>query len=97
MALACRLVSLCPLVCRLQSGESVCAQLLVGADGGNSWVRQAAGIGVSASDYEQSAIVCNVRTERSHEDTAWQRFLGTGPLAFLPLAAHECSIARSAT
>lgn len=59
--------------------------LLVGADGGRSWVRQQADISVNTRDYQQSAVVANVTTEHSHQHTAWQRFLPTGPLAFLPL------------
>ncbi|MDH3715951.1 MAG: UbiH/UbiF/VisC/COQ6 family ubiquinone biosynthesis hydroxylase [Gammaproteobacteria bacterium] len=82
--------------CRLQAGGSVQARLLVGADGNDSWVRQAGGIAVSSTDYAQRAIVCNVGTEHPHEATAWQRFLRTGPLALLPLTAHECSIVWSA-
>lgn len=82
--------------CELDDGETFHAQLLIGADGSRSWVREAAGITAEASDYGQRAIVCNVRTERPHESTAWQRFLPSGPLAFLPLAPHTCSIVWSA-
>ncbi len=70
----------------LGSGETLSAQLLIGADGARSFVRGQAGIGHSVvRDYDQKAIVCVVRTQHSHEYTAWQRFLSTGPLAFLPL------------
>ncbi|MDT8383696.1 MAG: UbiH/UbiF/VisC/COQ6 family ubiquinone biosynthesis hydroxylase [Gammaproteobacteria bacterium] len=70
---------------QLADGSALSAELLVGADGGQSWVRQQAGIAVSSRDYQQTAIVATVRTERSHQHTAWQRFLPSGPLAFLPL------------
>lgn len=70
---------------QLADGTALSAELLVGADGGQSWVRQQAGIAVSSRDYQQTAIVTTVRTERPHRHTAWQRFLPTGPLAFLPL------------
>lgn len=85
-------------VVNLESGTSFDAALLVGADGARSQVRQAAGIGHSVvRDYGQKAIVCVARTERSHEYTAWQRFLNTGPLAFLPLPdVHHSSIVWSA-
>lgn len=71
-------------------------KLIVGADGGNSWVRQQAGIEVSVDDYEQTAVVANVKTECPHQNTAWQRFLPTGPLAFLPLTDNQSSNNHSA-
>ena len=71
------------------------ARLIVGADGALSPVRQLAGMHVVTGSYEQTAIVANVATERPHEHTAWQRFLGTGTLALLPLASGECSIVWS--
>src|SRR5262245_65053407 len=43
----------------------------------------------------RSAIVAMVSTTRAHERTAWQRFLGDGTLAFLPLADGRSSIVRS--
>lgn len=82
---------------RLDDGRWLEAALLVGADGRESRVRQLAGIGVDAHDYRQQAIVCVVETERPHQATAWQRFLPTGPLAFLPLRRGRCSIVWSTT
>jgi 2-octaprenylphenol hydroxylase len=40
--------------------------------------------------------VAHVRTAKPHCNTAWQRFLGTGPLAFLPLPDGRSSIVWSA-
>jgi 2-octaprenylphenol hydroxylase len=71
-------------------------RLLVGADGARSSVRQSIGLAAETSSYRQTAIVANVRTELPHERTAWQRFLRTGTLAFLPLAAGCSSIVWSA-
>ena len=79
----------------LASGRMLQAHLLVGADGAQSQIRTQAGIQVSQQDYEQQAIVAVVATERSHEETAWQRFLPTGPLAFLPLRDGRSSIVWS--
>ncbi len=76
----------------LENGKTISAQLLVGADGANSQVRELAGIDVKRDDYGQSGLVAVVKTEKSHEFTAWQRFQSTGPLAFLPLADGSSSI-----
>ena len=72
------------------------ARLVVGADGAQSALRAAAGLSVETRAYGQTAIVANVATERSHEATAWQRFMRDGTLAFLPLADGTCSIVWSA-
>ena len=69
----------------LDDGTTLEARLLVAADGGNSKVRQLAGFESRHWSYEQKAVVATVHTERSHQNTAWQRFGPQGPLAFLPL------------
>jgi len=79
----------------LEDGLRLRAQLIVGADGGGSKVRQLAGITTAGRDYHQQALVTTVRTEHPHADTAWQRFLPSGPLAFLPLADGQCAIVWS--
>ncbi|MCF7977598.1 MAG: UbiH/UbiF/VisC/COQ6 family ubiquinone biosynthesis hydroxylase [Chromatiaceae bacterium] len=81
---------------RLADQRRLSAELVVGADGRASFVREALGIGLDAADYGQRAIVANVEVAHWHRETAWQRFLPTGPLAFLPLADGRCSIVWSA-
>ncbi|GMQ88105.1 MAG: 2-octaprenyl-3-methyl-6-methoxy-1,4-benzoquinol hydroxylase [Gammaproteobacteria bacterium] len=81
----------------LQDGRTLSAKLLVGADGKHSKVRDYADIHARVSDYGQQALVAVVTTERAHAETAWQRFLPTGPLAFLPLVDGRSSIVWSAT
>ena len=81
---------------RLQSGEEIGAMLVVGADGGSSWVREQLDIGVHIHEYHQQGIVCRVSTGQPHRETAWQRFLPTGPVAVLPLADGTSSIVWSA-
>jgi 2-octaprenylphenol hydroxylase len=71
------------------------ARLLIGADGAHSRVRELAGLSVMHTDYGQSALVAMVSTARPHRHTAWQRFLGDGTLAFLPLSDGRCSIVWS--
>lgn len=77
-------------------GQSINAALLVGADGAHSKVREAAGIAIDQSAYEQKGVVSVVKSTLHHKDTAWQRFLPSGPLAFLPLSDGRCSIVWSA-
>ena len=79
----------------LADGREFRAALVVGADGAESPVRAQAGIGVRGWDYEQRAVVAHLRPERGHRDTAWQRFLDTGPLALLPLADGRVSLVWS--
>lgn len=69
----------------LESGTVISAKLLVGADGGRSTVRNLAEIAYSEKSYQQMGLVALIETEHSHENTAWQRFLSTGPLALLPV------------
>lgn len=76
---------------QLGCGEQVEAQLIIAADGANSRLRQWAGIPTREWDYQHHAIVCTVKTEKPHQATAWQRFLDTGPLAFLPLQSDQKS------
>ncbi len=79
----------------LSSGKKIQATLLVGADGVNSNVRQAASIQRVKQSYQQQALVCNVVTHESHQNTAWQCFMPSGPLAFLPLYNGQSSIVWS--
>jgi 2-octaprenyl-6-methoxyphenol hydroxylase len=65
---------------------TVQARLVVAADGAQSVVREAAGIGASSWDYEQHALVTNVFTQRFHDHVAYERFTKAGPLALLPMS-----------
>lgn len=77
---------------RLADGRELSGRLLVAADGGLSRVRQAAGIGVTSWDYQQHALVISVETAYGQQDITWQRFVPTGPQAFLPLSGNHGSI-----
>lgn len=79
----------------LDDGRRLAARLLVGADGADSTVRRLADITTRGWDYHQTALVATVRTSHPHHETAWQRFLPGGPLAFLPLADGSSSIVWS--
>jgi len=81
---------------KLADGRVLKTPLIVGADGGRSWVREQAGISCWQRDYKQKGIVATVRPEQPHRGNAFQRFLPTGPLAMLPMTGDLCSIVWSA-
>jgi 2-octaprenylphenol hydroxylase len=80
----------------LDGGRRIKARLVVAADGAGSATRGLAGIEVQNEPYAQRGVVAHVRTELPHQATAWQRFLRTGPVAFLPLADGRVSVVWSA-
>ena len=68
---------------------------MAAADGTDSKTRELLGIDTAGHAYHQDALVAHVRTSKPHAKTAWQRFLNTGPVAFLPLNDGRCSIVWS--
>jgi 2-octaprenylphenol hydroxylase len=76
----------------LEDGTVLSGSLVVGADGARSPVREWFAMPTRVHEYHQSSLVAAVRTEQHHGDTAWQRFLPGGPLAFLPMADGWSSI-----
>ncbi len=82
----------------LDNNERICARLLVAADGTHSTSREMAGIAYKVHDYRQQALACIVKTALAHENVARQRFLTTGPLAFLPMHDEkQCGVVWSTT
>ncbi|BEV71685.1 MULTISPECIES: UbiH/UbiF family hydroxylase [unclassified Paludibacterium] len=79
----------------LEDGRVLTAALLAGADGAQSWLRQAAGIEVAVRAYGQSGVVANFACEVPHGDCARQWFLGDAVLAWLPLPGNRISIVWS--
>jgi 2-octaprenyl-3-methyl-6-methoxy-1,4-benzoquinol hydroxylase len=69
----------------LDSGETLQARLVVGADGANSQVRKLAAIGTNGWQYRQACMLITVDTGAPQQDVTWQRFFPSGPRAFLPL------------
>jgi len=76
----------------LNDGRVLEAAVMVAADGGQSRVRQMVGIGVTSWDYKQHALVLYVETAYGQQAITWQRFVPSGPQAFLPLTGHFASI-----
>lgn len=76
-------------------GDIVDAAVLVAADGSDSPIRRRLDFPVTEVSYGQRAVVTHVATERGHDETAWQRFLPDGPVAFLPLLDGRSSVVWS--
>lgn len=76
----------------LREGEAIHARLVIGADGANSQVREMAGIGVHAWQYQQSCMLISVECVDDPGDSTWQQFTPSGPRAFLPLFDHWASL-----
>ncbi|MCW8988000.1 MAG: 2-octaprenyl-6-methoxyphenyl hydroxylase [Gammaproteobacteria bacterium] len=69
--------------------KTLTAKLLVAADGGDSVVRRLSGVRIKQRNYEQSAVIANVATDKVHHNQAFERFTDSGPLALLPMVATE--------
>lgn len=78
-------------ILELDGGARLRSRLVVAADGAGSKLRTLAGIDTAAHDYHQRGLVAFVESEHPHQATCWQRFLPTGPLAFLPFADDQNS------
>lgn len=75
-----------------ENRPTVRARLVIGADGRQSFVRQAAGIGLTRRQYGQTGIVCTVAHRHPHHNAAHEHFFPAGPFAILPLTRNRVSI-----
>jgi len=73
-------------------GETLRARLLVGADGRNSAVRTAAGIGVRRWGYDQAALVTTLHHARGHDDISTEIHTAAGPFTLVPLGDRRSSL-----
>ena len=73
----------------LVESKVLTTKLLVAADGDDSFVRRLSGVRIKQRNYEQSAVIANVATDKPHNNQAFERFTDSGPLALLPMAATE--------
>jgi len=72
-------------VLTMANGLECTAKLVIGADGAHSVVRNLCDIEQTEMPYGHRAVVTTIKTEQAHGCVARQRFMSTGPLAFLPL------------
>jgi 2-polyprenylphenol 6-hydroxylase len=79
----------------LDDGRTISGKLLVGADGRDSWVRQAIGLQAFNRPYREMGLVANFECEYPHRGVARQWFLDDGVLAWLPLPGNRISIVWS--
>lgn len=79
----------------LDGGETLTAELVVGADGADSWVREEAGIHCMRRSYGEVGVVANFTAMRPHRDVAYQWFGKQGVLALLPLPGDRVSMVWS--
>ncbi len=82
---------------QLENGDTLTAELVVGADGGQSWVRSQCSIDFDYRPYGQRAIVSNFACEKPHHGIAHQWFsVSEGIIALLPLPGKRVSLVWSA-
>jgi ubiquinone biosynthesis UbiH/UbiF/VisC/COQ6 family hydroxylase len=82
---------------RLDDGSAIASELVVGADGRESWVRGQCGIGIDYRSYHQRGIVTNFACEKPHHGVAHQWFTcSEGIIALLPLPGNRVSLVWSA-
>ncbi|MFB2974207.1 FAD-dependent hydroxylase [Aerosakkonema sp. BLCC-F183] len=71
-------------------------RLLIGADGAKSQIRESAGIRTRGWQYWQSCVVATIKTEKPHNNTAFERFWPSGPTGILPLPGNRCRVVWTA-
>jgi 2-octaprenyl-6-methoxyphenol hydroxylase len=79
----------------LEGGDTINAQLAIGADGRKSFMRGWLDIDVRSWDYRQRAVICQAAHENPHEGVAVEHFYPEGPFALLPMADAEDGTHRS--
>lgn len=80
----------------LENGDQVEAKLIIGADGRQSFTREAMEIGTWSRDYKQSATICLITHTEPHHGCAVEHFMADGPFAVLPYTDDEEGHHRSA-
>lgn len=70
-------------------------KLVIGADGSNSWVRTQSSIHFKSKNFDQTAIVFNIKNSKAHQGCAYQKFMHHGILALLPVNKDEFAVVFS--
>lgn len=85
------------MILSLDNNDTFETDLMIGADGAHSWVREQMPITLKTRSYCQKAIIAVIESQKPHHNTAYQKFLTTGPVALLPLShPHQTALVWSA-
>jgi 2-octaprenyl-6-methoxyphenol hydroxylase len=76
----------------LEDRSTLAAKIILAADGRDSAIRRAAGIGSRAWDYDQHAIAASFAHSVSHEDTSTEYLRFGGPLTTIPLKGKRSAL-----
>ncbi|MCF3643304.1 UbiH/UbiF family hydroxylase, partial [Rhizobium sp. TRM95111] len=76
----------------LSDGRTLQAALVVGADGRQSKVREASGIGLRKWSYPQAALVVNFAHDRPHDGISTEFHTENGPFTQVPLPGRRSSL-----
>ncbi|MFN3018457.1 2-octaprenyl-6-methoxyphenyl hydroxylase [Vibrio coralliilyticus] len=76
----------------LDNGQTISGKLLVAADGAISTCCQQIGLDFNEHDFEQVAVIANIKTAEHHQGRAFERFTSSGPVALLPMSEHRMSL-----
>lgn len=78
-----------------QGTDELEARLVVAADGAGSFIRNHLQIPTQTRDYGQTAVICNITPEISHDGRAFECLTNTGPFAVLPHTGKRCGLVWS--
>ena len=76
----------------LKNTTTINCKLVAAADGTQSFLKTNSGIPFIQHDYDQIAAIANIKCEKAHNNTAYERFTKQGPLALLPINTHEMAV-----
>lgn len=70
----------------LSNNKKLESKLAIVTNGKNSQIRSLLGLSHNIKEYNQTALVFNIRHSKPHENCAYECFLKNGPFALLPLS-----------
>jgi 2-octaprenyl-6-methoxyphenol hydroxylase len=71
--------------------KSIKGRLLIASDGRNSKIRDLFRIPFKKKDYQQTAILFQIKHKKNHNNIAYEHFTNQGPMAILPMQKDNIS------